>query len=127
MCEPPATIECTSVSTLRPGWAPPNPTSQAHHRVDQILQTQAVDQRPPPPAEALDLCERWLEQNHEVAGDIRTAASADAYYVSDIVLAVHAHATVGSSERNRSLELIDRLIEAGAADANNKLDSMEQV
>jgi len=41
---------------------------------------------------------------------------------SRIVLAIHARATVGSTERLQCLTLIDRLIEAGATDADEKAD-----
>jgi hypothetical protein len=74
------------------------------------------------PVQALDLCEHWLNRNFTSAGDIQTAAAANAYYVVEIVLAIHARATVGSTERQRCLALIDRLIEAGAADADKKAD-----
>jgi hypothetical protein len=74
------------------------------------------------PTEALDLCERWLADNTETISDIRTAAAGDAYQVTDIVLSIHARTAVGSAERTRCLDLLDRLIEAGAAEANKKAD-----
>jgi len=77
------------------------------------------------PAETLELCERWLSQHAEFAGDIRTAAAGDAYYVVDLVLATHARTAVGSSERERCLTLLDRLIESGAVEADNKADDWE--
>lgn len=76
------------------------------------------------PTEALDLCEHWLRRHFASAGDIQTAAAGDAYYVVEIALAIHARAAVGSSERQRCLEFIDRLIEAGAADADKKADDL---
>jgi hypothetical protein len=42
--------------------------------------------------------------------------------VTDIVLSIHARTVVGSTERSRSLNLLDRLIEVGAAEANKKAD-----
>lgn len=74
------------------------------------------------PAAALDLCEQWFAANTETISDIRTAAAGDAYYVTDIVLSIHARTAVGSAERARCLDLLDRLIEAGAAEANKKAD-----
>jgi hypothetical protein len=74
------------------------------------------------PTEALDLCERWFADNTETISDIRTAAAGDAYSVTDIVLSIHARTAVGSAERTRCLDLLDRLIEAGAAEANKKAD-----
>jgi hypothetical protein len=74
------------------------------------------------PTEALDLCERWFADNIETISDIRTAAAGDAYQVTDIVLSIHARTAVGSAERTRCLDLLDRLIEAGAAEANKKAD-----
>ena len=74
------------------------------------------------PAEALELCENWLIHHAGTAGDIRTAAAADAYYVTDIVLSIHARSAIGSTERERCLNLLDRLIDAGAADANTEAD-----
>jgi hypothetical protein len=32
------------------------------------------------PSQALDLCKHWLNRNFKSAGDIQTAAAADAYY-----------------------------------------------
>lgn len=72
--------------------------------------------------EALDMCEVWLEKNSTNAGDIQTRAAADAHYVVEIVLAIHARSPMGSTERARCLSLVDRLIEAGAADADKKID-----
>jgi hypothetical protein len=69
----------------------------------------------------LEICEHWLSSNAQSAGDIRTAAAGDAYYVVDIVLAVHARSVPGSSERGRCLTLLDRLIDADVIDANVKL------
>jgi hypothetical protein len=74
------------------------------------------------PTEALDLCERWFADNTETISDIRTAAAGDAYSVTDIVLSIHVRTAVGSAERTRCLDLLDRLIEAGAAEANKKAD-----
>jgi hypothetical protein len=74
------------------------------------------------PTEALDLCERWFADNIETISDIRTAAAGDAYQVTDIVLSIHARTAVGSTERTRCLDLLDRLIEAGAVEANKKAD-----
>ena len=48
--------------------------------------------------------------------------AADAYYVTDIVLSIHARTAVGSAKRTRCLDLLDRLIEAGAAEANKEAD-----
>lgn len=75
--------------------------------------------------EALDLCENWLSHHSASAGDIQTAAAGDAYYVVEIALAIHAQAAVGSPERQRCLTLLDRLIEAGAADADKKVDDLD--
>jgi hypothetical protein len=75
-----------------------------------------------PTTEALDLCERWFADNIGTISDIRTAAAGDAYHVTDIVLSIHARTAVGSAERSRCLDLLDRLIEAGAAEANKKAD-----
>jgi hypothetical protein len=77
------------------------------------------------PAEALDICAAWLSRHSPSAGNIQTAAAGDAYYVTEIVLAAHARAAVGSPERQRCLGLIDRLIEAGAADADEKADNLD--
>ena len=74
------------------------------------------------PTEALDLCERWFADNVETISDIRTSAAGEAYSVTDIVLSIHARTAVGSAERTRCLDLLDRLIEAGAAEANKKAD-----
>jgi len=76
------------------------------------------------PVETLELCEHWLTQHAESAGDIRTAAAADAYYVVDLTLAAHARTAVGSPERERCLTLLDRLIESGAAEADTKTDEL---
>lgn len=77
------------------------------------------------PLEALDLCENWLSHHAASAGDIQTAAAGHAYYVVEIVLAIHAQGAVGSPERQRCLALLDRLIEAGAADADKKVDDLD--
>lgn len=55
-------------------------------------------------------------------GDIRTAAAGDAYHVTDIVLSIHGRTAIGSADRSRCLDLLDRLIEAGAVEANKKAD-----
>ena len=87
-----------------------------------VLHALSDDQASDLPTEALDLCERWFTDNIGTIGDIRTAAAGDAYHVTDIVLSIHARAAVGSAERTRCLDLLDRLIEAGAAEANKKAD-----
>jgi len=62
------------------------------------------------PATVLDVCKQWIDHHHEGAGDIRTA-----YYVVDLVLALYTQSPPGSPERIRCLDILDRLIEAGAA------------
>jgi hypothetical protein len=75
------------------------------------------------PQEALDLCEEWLRNKAEDAGDIRNAAAGDAYYVVDIVFSIHSGATVGSPVVERCLALIDRLVEIGAFDVEKKIEA----
>ena len=45
MCEPPATIACTSVNTLRPGRAPPTRPTRRTVGVDQRFQPEPIRQR----------------------------------------------------------------------------------
>jgi hypothetical protein len=97
-------------------------TSQAFREHPGSLLYALSEQAGDLPTETLELCEHWFSNNAETAGDIRTAAAGDAYFVTDIVLSIHARAAVGSAERTRSLDLLDRLIEAGAAEANKKVD-----
>jgi len=74
------------------------------------------------PETTLDLCAAWLTNNADDAGDIRTKAAGDANYVVDMVYSIHAGAEVASPIRRLCLDLIDRLIEAGAFDAEKKAD-----
>lgn len=75
----------------------------------------------------LDICERWLATNAQEAGDIRTAAAGDGYYIVDIALAMHARTNIGSDQRERTLALLDRLIESGVIDGNSKVDAMGDI
>jgi hypothetical protein len=74
------------------------------------------------PESVLDLCESWAGAWAETAGDISTREAADGYYVTDIVLAVYAHATPGGSVRGRCLDLTDRLIEHGVGSVEAKVE-----
>jgi len=75
----------------------------------------------------LDLCERWLSENAQAAGDISTASAGDVYFVVDIALATHARTPNGSDQRKRTLTLLDRLVEANIVEANAKVDAMEDI
>jgi hypothetical protein len=81
----------------------------------------------PPVDPTLDLCERWLATNAQEAGDIRTAAAGDGYYIVDIALAIHARTSIGSDQGKRTLDLLDRLIESGVINANSKVDAMGDI
>jgi hypothetical protein len=74
------------------------------------------------PESVLDLCESWAAAWAETAGDISTREAADGYYVTDIVLAVYAHAIPGGSVRGRCLDLTDRLIENGVGSVEAKVE-----
>jgi len=55
-------------------------------------------------------------------GDISTRDSAIAFEVADVVLSLYASTRAGSSERERTLNLLDSLVEAGAIDIDRKTD-----
>lgn len=75
------------------------------------------------PDSVVALCEDWLEHWSADAGDISTHAAAEAYEVTNIVLATYSAA---SSETviNRCLDIIDHLVETGAGGANLKADEI---
>ncbi|WP_433635453.1 hypothetical protein [Nocardia sp. CA-120079] len=67
------------------------------------------------------LCEDWLQRWSAESGDISTHAAAEAYEVTDIVLATY-HATSSEAMIDRCLDILDRLIENGAGGANLRAD-----
>ncbi|WP_416956498.1 AAA family ATPase [Streptomyces sp. Agncl-13] len=75
-----------------------------------------------PVAAALSLCETWLGAGNRTVGDISTRDSAIAFEVADVVLSLYASTRAGSSERERTLDLLDSLVEAGAIDIDRKTD-----
>ncbi len=75
------------------------------------------------PANVVALCEDWLERWSADAGDISTHAAAEAYEVTNIVLAIY-NATSSETVIDRCLDIIDRLVENGAGGANLKADEI---
>jgi hypothetical protein len=75
-----------------------------------------------PVAATLSLCETWLGAGIRTVGDISTRDSAIAFGVADVVLSVYASTRPGSAERERTLDLLDSLVEAGAIDIDRKTD-----
>ncbi|WP_410875091.1 hypothetical protein [Nocardia sp. A7] len=69
------------------------------------------------------LCEDWLEHWSTVAGDISTHAAAEAYEVTNIVLATY-NAASSKAMIDRCLDIIDCLVENGAGGANLKADEI---
>ncbi|MGW5106144.1 AAA family ATPase [Nocardia sp. NPDC004123] len=73
------------------------------------------------PESVLGLCERWLDLWSGEAGDLSTHASAEAFEVTDLVLAIYGGAQP-VAVIDRCLAVIDRLIEHGAMNVNLKVD-----
>ncbi|WP_280230629.1 ATP-binding protein [Nocardia cyriacigeorgica] len=75
------------------------------------------------PDSVVALCEDWLERWSAASGDISTHAAAEAYEVTNIVLATYT-ATSSKTVIDRCLDVIDRLVENGAGGANLKADEI---
>ncbi|MEU6261522.1 hypothetical protein [Streptomyces sp. NPDC047043] len=75
-----------------------------------------------PVAASLSLCETWLSAGNRTVGDISTRDSAIAFAVADVALSLYASTRAGNSERERTLNLLDSLVEAGAIDIDRKTD-----
>ncbi|MFD9069801.1 AAA family ATPase [Streptomyces lasiicapitis] len=75
-----------------------------------------------PVAASLSLCETWLSAGNRTVGDISTRDAAIALEVADVVLSLYASTRKGGSERERTLDLLDSLVEAGAIDIDRKTD-----
>jgi hypothetical protein len=74
------------------------------------------------PESVLDLCESWVDAWVETAGDISKREAADGYYITEIVLAIYAHAAPGGAVRRRCLDIADRLIEKAVGSAEAKIE-----
>ncbi|WP_330256921.1 ATP-binding protein [Nocardia sp. NBC_00565] len=75
------------------------------------------------PDSVVALCEDWLEHSSADSGDISTHAAAEAYEVTNIVLATYNAASL-ETVIDRCLDIIDRLVENGAGGANLKADEI---
>jgi hypothetical protein len=75
---------------------------------------------------AFEVCEKFIEIVGDEASDTRTSAAGTAHHVTDILLKVYSQ-TKDQTVKEKSLDIIDKLLEIGAYSMGDRIDRYERL